>query len=290
MPDQPALAVEHGHVQRDGARRPAPRRRCARPAGPRHPQGPARWRVPPPPYWPPQLRKRRPGWRGPPCPPTRACCAGSSRPWASLAILAIPPAIVSRGTGWRRKVAQQAADEIPHLDQRHLRQTMQRRHRRLAGAAGRSSDVADPGGAGHVDAAMDGVDPGGAGIRHDHAGGAQDGQAADDAQACRSACALPASGAVRGWTSSTTASAPGATSARAARIICARHRVDGRLARRQRQAGRWLTVPMPSPARNTTPLPGAPRRTWARDQGAMRHIRVVAGVLHHARGMGAVLP
>ena len=42
-----------------------------------------------------------------------------------------------------------------------------------------------------------------------------------------------------------------------------------------------------SPAWNVTPLPGRPGRTVARDQAAMRHVRIVAGVLDHGRHRGA---
>ena len=56
-------------------------------------------------------------------------------------------------------------------------------HGRFGGRAGRARHMGEAGGAGHVDAAMDGVDPGRAGIGHDDAGGAEDRQAADDAEA-----------------------------------------------------------------------------------------------------------
>ena len=48
--------------------------------------------------------------------------------------------------------------------------------------AGRAGDVGEAGGAGDIDAAVDRVDPGRAGIRHDDAGGAEDREAADDAE------------------------------------------------------------------------------------------------------------
>ena len=83
------------------------------------------------------------------------------------------------------EIFEHAADEIAHVDQRGLGQAVELAHRCLRGRAGRAGDVREAGRARHVDAAMDRVDPGRAGIRHDDAGGAEDRQAADDAEPAR---------------------------------------------------------------------------------------------------------
>ena len=80
------------------------------------------------------------------------------------------------------QVFQRAADEIAHLDQRLLGQPVETLHGALRGRAGRGGDMVDPGGAGHIDAAVDRVDPRRAGIRHDNAGRPQHRQPADDAE------------------------------------------------------------------------------------------------------------
>ena len=68
----------------------------------------------------------------------------SSRPCASLVILATPPAMVTRGNGMRAQIFQHAADEIAHVDERDLGQVVElldrgfggrRRSRRRCGRA-----------------------------------------------------------------------------------------------------------------------------------------------------------
>ena len=86
------------------------------------------------------------------------------------------------GQGMAAQIFQHAAGEVPHVDQRVLRQSVQCLDRRLGGRAGRPRDMRKPGGARDVDAPIDTVDPGGAGIRHDDPGGAEDRQPADDAE------------------------------------------------------------------------------------------------------------
>ncbi len=90
--------------------------------------------------------------------------------------------MVIRGTGWARAIFEHAAHEVAHVDQRRLGQIVKLAHRRLRARPGGARDVGEPGGARHVDAAMDRGDPGRAGIRHHDAGGAEDRQAAHDAQ------------------------------------------------------------------------------------------------------------
>ena len=201
--------------------------------------------------------------------PRPAASAGRAGPGASLVILATPPATVTRG------------DRMARADISACR----RRNRPCRSAPPRGSpcsactaasdvapvapgDVVEAHGARHVDAAMDGVDPGRAGIGHDDAGRAEDRQPADDARAGRSACCCGerlAAGNRRSRPRRRRRAPSGArTSAIAARIICARHRVDRRLAGRDRQAG---------------PGHGADAWTGAEgDAGARRRSRTVATI------------
>ena len=82
----------------------------------------------------------------------------------------------------RAHIFEHAADEIAHVDQRDLRQAVEFLHRGFRTGPGRAGDVSDAGGARDIDAAMDRMDPGRAGIRHDDPGGAEDRQAADNAE------------------------------------------------------------------------------------------------------------
>ena len=86
----------------------------------------------------------------------------------------------------RHRVAAQifehAPDEVAHVDQCHVGQIIERAHGGVGVGAGGGGDVRKSGGARHVDALMDRGDPGRARIRHHDAGGAEDRQAADDAE------------------------------------------------------------------------------------------------------------
>ena len=84
--------------------------------------------------------------------------------------------------GMAAQVFERAADEIAHVDERRLRQPEEALDGGLRGRAGRRREVIEAGGARHVDAALDGMNPGGAGIGNDDAGGAEDGETADDAE------------------------------------------------------------------------------------------------------------
>ena len=57
------------------------------------------------------------------------------------------------------QILERAADEVAHVDQRQLGQTVERLDRALRGRAGRGGDVGQAGGARDVDAAMDRMDP-----------------------------------------------------------------------------------------------------------------------------------
>ena len=63
-------------------------------------------------------------------------------------------------------------------------------HRLFAGRAGAGSDVAETVGAGYINRLLDGSNVGGTGKRSDDAGGAENGQATDDAQARIQSCLL----------------------------------------------------------------------------------------------------
>ena len=65
------------------------------------------------------------------------------------------------------QIFQCAADEIAHVDQGVLGQTVKALHGALRGRAGRRGDVVEAGGARDIDPAVDRVDPGGAGIGND---------------------------------------------------------------------------------------------------------------------------
>ena len=223
--------------------------------------------------------------------PRRACECRSSRPCASLVILATPPAMVTRGTGWRAQIFQHAADEIAHVDQRRSRAGRGASAPRLP----RSTPVApatwvEAGGARHVDAAMDRVDPGRAGIGHDDAGGAEDRQSADDAEPPVERLCGKRLAARDGDLDLDIARVPmrradlgdarRASSVRGTGLIAGSPGGTGRPGR--------VTVPTPSPARKVTPLPGAPRPHRGEDQRAMGHVGIVAGVLDHAGRRRAV--
>ena len=80
------------------------------------------------------------------------------------------------------QIFEHAADEIAHVDQRDLRQAVKLLHAGFGTRAGRAGDMGEAGGARDIDAGMDRMNPGRARIGHDDAGGAEDRQAADDAE------------------------------------------------------------------------------------------------------------
>ena len=198
--------------------------------------------------------------------------------------------MVTRGTGWARRVFQQAADEIAHVDQRMIGQAMKRADGGLGRFPGRSADVGASARARDVHAAHDRVNPGRARIGHDDAGRAQDRQASDDAE-------TPVGGALgdffaagdRDFDNGVDA---GAMPLRDFREIGsdhrARRRVDRGLARLERQSG---------PRHRADAFAGleAQSGAWAReahgrhDERAMGDVRIVARVLDDA-GAGKIGP
>ena len=80
------------------------------------------------------------------------------------------------------QIFERAADEIAHVDQRELGQTIERLDGALRGRAGGRGDMGQARRARHVDAAVDRMDPRRAGIGDDDAGRAEDREAADDAE------------------------------------------------------------------------------------------------------------
>ena len=140
-----------------------------------------------------------------------------------------------------------------------------------------------PGGARHIDAAMDRMDPGRAGIRNDDAGGAEDRQAADDAEPsverlggeCFAARYGDFDLGIGG------AAVSGGDFSDSVAHHAPRHRIDRRLARRNRKS---------RPCYGADAFAGAKRHAVARpaephrrdDERAVRHVGIVAGVLDHA--------
>ena len=153
--------------------------------------------------------------------------------------------------------------------------------------AGGAGDMREARRAGDVDAAMDRMDPGRAGIGHDDAGGAEDRQAADDAEP-----------AVEGLLRQGLAARDRDLDARRRRARLserrgfgdgvahhlARHGIDRGLARRQPAGPARVTVPTPSPgAKGDAGCRARRRARVASDQGAVGHVRIVAGILDRRR-------
>ena len=82
----------------------------------------------------------------------------------------------------RAEVFEQASGEIPHVQHRFQRQSVMGANRIFRSRSGAARHVAEPHGAGHIDAAMDGGNPRRAGERVHDARGAEDGKPADDAE------------------------------------------------------------------------------------------------------------
>ena len=192
--------------------------------------------------------------------------------------------------GMGAQIFQRAADEIAHVEQRRLRQIVERLHRRLRGAARGAGNMGEPGGARHVDAVMDRGDPRRAGIGDHHAGGAEDRQPADDAEPRVQRLRRHLLAMRNGNLDLDIAAAP-----ERARHLgdcrlhhLARHRIDRRLSRRHRQPRQSDGAD----ARPSLELHAAPRRALphrSEHQRSVRHVGIVAGILDHAGGCRSVV-
>ena len=172
--------------------------------------------------------------------PEREC--RSSNPCASFVILAMPPAMVTLRHRVAAQIFQHAAGEIAHVDQ-----GLSRAGRRAPARAFSEVEPVAPAtwveaaGAGDIDAAMDRVDPGRAGIGNDHARGAEDRQPADDAEPRIERLLRNRLAARNGDLDLDIRRVPPTLRAASSMAVAdhlARHRIDGRLARRQGQARR----------------------------------------------------
>ena len=180
----------------------------------------------------------------------------------------------------RAQIFQQAADEIAHVDQRVVGQPIELADGPLGRVAGRRADMLEAARARHVHAAMDRVNPGRARIGHDDAGGAEDRQAADDAEP-------PVGGAQGDFLSARHRDFDHGVGADAEPLgdfgeigadHRARRRIDGGLAGRQRQAGPGHRADALAGLEND---PRARRRQAHRrhDQRAVGDVGIVARVL-----------
>ena len=206
-------------------------------------------------------RKSRSTWLRPEC--------RSRWPGGQLGELAEAAAQGEAGQGMPAQVLEQAAGEVAHVQHGVVGQAVERLDRLLRGRAGAAGDVGEARGPGDVDAAVDRVDPGRAGEGHHHARGAQDRQAALDAEA-----RVPGLRRQRGAARDRDLDLQVAGRRRARRFghhgrahHLARRRVDRRLADRQRQARLWSRCRRPRrrgrPAR-CRPSPGAGVATTSR--------------------------
>ena len=183
-----------------------------------------------------RARSARNAWSTCDRPECRSRC-----PAASLDSLAKPPADRQARHRVTPQVLQHRAREVPHVQQRVLGQAVARRTR----PAPRSTRCSPatwvrPAARGDVHAPADAVDPRRARVRHDDAGRAEDRQAAEDAEPRVPGVPGDLLAVVhRDLTSTSPAPPCPARRPRAtcSRIICARHRVDRRLADLQRQPG-----------------------------------------------------
>ena len=160
-------------------------------------------------------------------------------------------------------VLEQPAREVAHVQHRLDREPVQLLHRLLRRTTGAAGDMGKAHRARHVHPALDRVDPRRARVRDDDPGGAEDREPSDDSEGAGSRSSRRA--VRRPATPISTITSPGApcaaaTSATVSRII---RRGTGLIAGSPTGTGSpgRVTVPTPGPARNATPLPGAPSRT-----------------------------
>ena len=105
------------------------------------------------------------------------------QPLSKFGHLGEPAADRDAGDRMLLQVFDHAANEIAHLYQGFVRQSMHAPDGGLRGGAGCACDVLESAGACDIDPAVDGMNPGGAGKWHDDAGRSEHGKAAKDAKA-----------------------------------------------------------------------------------------------------------
>ncbi len=207
-------------------------------------------------------------------------------PCASLVILATPPATLTRATGWARMYFSMPPTKSPMSISAISGRPCSFRIAASEVEPVAAGDVVEARRPRHVDAAEDRMDPGRAGIGDHHAGGAEDRDAAENAEAPvqrlqRHRLAVRHRdldldiGRIAGRLGDCFGNHP------------ARHRIDRRLAGRDRQAGPRHRSDAGSGLEGDA---GTGRAAPDRrpEQRAMRHVGIVAGILDHAGPCEAV--
>ena len=181
-------------------------------------------------------------------------------------------------------IFEHTADKIAHVDERDVGHLVVRAAPGFRGCARRGYDMGEIAGTRDVHAAMYRGDPGGTGERAHHPGGAQDGDPALYAKA-----RIPSLGCdgltVAHKDLDLDVLRPTVRRGKLGHGLfhhTPRHRVDGWLANRDRQAG-LCDQANPLASRETDTLPLLRLAHDNADDGAMRDIGVVAGVLDHSR-------
>jgi len=184
------------------------------------------------------------------------------------------------------QIFERPADEIAHVDQRDFGQAVKLLHRGFGSRSGRGGHVGDSACACHVDPLVDGMNPGRAGIRDDDSGRAEDGKAADDAKTrAHRACGQRLAAGNRNLHLDVNCVSRAGDFRDGVADHPARHGIDRRLPRRNRQAGTRHGADAFSCAKDnaSTRRCSADRREHQRP---MRHVGVVAGILDDAGGRG----
>ncbi len=183
------------------------------------------------------------------------------------------------------RIFQHAADEVAHVDERGFGKTVQLLNRRLGSRPGGAGDVLEAARACHVDAAVDRVDPGRTGIGYDDPGRPQDRKSANNAEA-----RIERSGGERFSTGNREFDNDVAGGPEELRHLAnsrshhlARHRIDRGFTGRDGEA----RFGHRSHAFTRDKGDAGTRRTRSHrrlDQGAMRDVGIVAGILHDPGG------
>ena len=191
--------------------------------------------------------------------------------------------MVTRGHRMAAQIFEHAADEVTHIDQRDLRQAVEFLHAGFGARAGGAGDVSETGGAGDFDAGMDRMNPRRARIGHDDAGGAEDRQAADDAETAVERFGRQRFAAGNRNLDIGVGGAAGCDGDFGDGVSddAARHRIDGGLAGRHWQAGARDGADAFAGAKCHARSDGADTNGGA-DERAVGHVGIVAGVLDHA--------